>query len=246
MDGLSAGAKAAGKLLAVPAALWMAATAHAQSNACDSLKEKLAARIESGGVRGYSLDISPASTPLPSGAKVIGTCDGGAFRLVYRRFAAARDAAATQVPPTEPAPTLKAKKIEPPPAPPPPPAAPPAATRPAVREVAMPKPAITEPASSPSLSPPPAPTVPAAITTSASSVVAAQAMPEPISRAAQAGEATPAVQAPSWTARVSDFWAAYWPWIGAALLVPLAVLLWAWYAYNRDYDAAGLPRGPKL
>src|SRR3954468_19218227 len=69
--------------------LLAATLAQAQSGACDTLKTTLAARIESTGVRGYAMDVVPGRTAVPSGAKVIGSCDGGAFKVVYWRWASA-------------------------------------------------------------------------------------------------------------------------------------------------------------
>ena len=71
-----------------------AAGAQAQSSACDDFKAVLAARIESTGVRGYSLETVPASASVPSDAKVIGTCESGARKILYRRWGAARAASA--------------------------------------------------------------------------------------------------------------------------------------------------------
>ncbi|MFL6660670.1 MAG: DUF1161 domain-containing protein, partial [Rhizobacter sp.] len=92
------------------------AAAHAQSPACEMLKRTLAARIEATGVRGYSLEAVPAGVPVPSGAKVIGTCDGGANRIVYRRWAAVASAGASD------AGDARAARTSPAPAPPPVPA----------------------------------------------------------------------------------------------------------------------------
>jgi hypothetical protein len=76
---------------ALGAAGLLAATfAQAQSSSCETLKGTLASRIESTGVRGYAMDLVPGRTPVPSGAKVIGSCDGGAFKVVYWRWASAR------------------------------------------------------------------------------------------------------------------------------------------------------------
>ena len=66
----------------------LAAGAQAQTP-CDQLKAVLAARIDAAGARGYSLEAVPAGTPVPPGAKVIGTCEGGASKILYRRGAAA-------------------------------------------------------------------------------------------------------------------------------------------------------------
>ncbi|MEO8057848.1 MAG: DUF1161 domain-containing protein [Burkholderiales bacterium] len=61
-------------------------SALAQSNACDQLKATLAARIEATGVRGYSLEVVTAATPVPAGAKAIGNCEGGEQKVLYRRW----------------------------------------------------------------------------------------------------------------------------------------------------------------
>jgi hypothetical protein len=81
----------------------VAANAHAQAT-CDEFKAALAERIDATGARGYSLDTAPAGTPVPAGAKVIGTCDSGATAILYRRWGAARPAAAapTRSVPAEP------------------------------------------------------------------------------------------------------------------------------------------------
>jgi hypothetical protein len=42
------------------------------------------------------------------------------------------------------------------------------------------------------------------------------------------------------------FTAAHWPWLSAVLLLPLMLWGGAWIAHRRSYDAAGLPRGPRL
>jgi hypothetical protein len=75
----------------VASSMLLAAGAQAQTP-CDQLKAVLAARIDAAGARGYSLEAVPAGTPVPAGAKVIGTCEGGASKILYRREAAARPA----------------------------------------------------------------------------------------------------------------------------------------------------------
>jgi Protein of unknown function (DUF1161) len=75
----------------VASSMLLAAGAQAQTP-CDQLKAVLAARIDAAGARGYSLEAVPAGTPVPPGAKVIGTCEGGASKILYRRGAGARPA----------------------------------------------------------------------------------------------------------------------------------------------------------
>ena len=83
----------------VPSLWWVPAAsmlvpmaAIAQANACDQLKATLAARIEATGVRGYVLEVVPSATAVPAGAKAIGNCEGGARKVLYRRWGGASGA----------------------------------------------------------------------------------------------------------------------------------------------------------
>ncbi len=67
------------------ASLFLSIDANAQSSACDQLKGTLAARIEASGVRDYNFEIVPASTQVPPGARVIGSCEAGRYKVLYRR-----------------------------------------------------------------------------------------------------------------------------------------------------------------
>lgn len=70
-------------------ALVAAGAAEAQTPACEQLKTELAARIDATGARGYALESVPAGTPVPAGAKSIGSCEAGRYKVLYRRWAAA-------------------------------------------------------------------------------------------------------------------------------------------------------------
>jgi len=83
-------AKCCALTLLQAASMLLAAGAQAQIDPCEQLKGVLAARIEATGVRGYSLETVPAGTPVPPGAKAIGTCQSGASKVLYRRWGAAR------------------------------------------------------------------------------------------------------------------------------------------------------------
>ncbi|HEV7914017.1 MAG TPA: DUF1161 domain-containing protein, partial [Albitalea sp.] len=89
MKGVGAWWRSVAMMVPAAVSMGMAGTAQAQAPAgpCDVLKATLAARIEATGVRGYSLEAVPGRTPVPSGAKVIGTCEGGATKMLYRRWA---------------------------------------------------------------------------------------------------------------------------------------------------------------
>jgi len=243
-----------GAAWAVGAAGLLSATlAQAQSSACETLKTTLAARIESTGVRGYAMDVVPGRTPVPPGAKVIGNCDGGAFKVVYWRHASAR-----KMPAADEAKVVAAPPPAPLPATPAPVAATATAAAPKVpaaitpdakaQPVAapLPTPAVAAaPAPAPAPAPPPA--ITPAVATSARGIAAVPAVDERVAVAAQpvpveppAGDTLPFSQ------RATSFAAGNWPWMSALLLLPLALWLWAWRAHRSAYDEAGLPRGPKL
>ena len=229
----------------------LASDARAQSNACEMLKNTLTARIDPS-IHGFSMEIVPASTPVPRGAKVIGNCEAGARKILFRRFGGGSSAAASA---TEPAP---ASAVAPQAAPK---AAPPLAVAP--KKVEPPKPSSplvqsdrdlrSLPAPSVALVPPrvaeagPAVAVPARETpkTPSPRVSEAEAL-----RAAEPALARPEVTTtlapPPQETESSDLMAGPWRWAWALLLLPFAAWGWAWLARRRAYDEAGLPRGPKL
>ena len=217
----------------VPAALlWLPIIALAQANACDQLKATLAARIEATGVRGYSLEVVPAATPAPAGAKAIGNCEGGARKVLYRRWGGASASAPEAIV-----------------APAPPPQRPPPVARP---NVAAPGASVLAlaPASSPAPSPASAPAaIPAPANTPLARASAVDVVLEAdaaITPAAQTLPPEPPSEKPPLSQRVSEFVTTNWRWLLALLLVPLSVLGWAWRAHHLAYDKNGLPRGPRL
>ena len=68
----------------------IATPAHARKD-CEELKREIAAKIDANGVKAYSLEVLPADAKAPG--KVVGSCNGGAQRIVYQR----QDAASTLV-----------------------------------------------------------------------------------------------------------------------------------------------------
>lgn len=236
--GLAAGGH---RLVIAPAVVSMAVAggAQAQTASCDDFKAVLAARFESNGVRGYSLEAVPASAPTPADAKVIGNCESGAYKILYRRWGAARAAsvpapvAAVPGPPARRAPNTTTTAGEP-------------AARTSAASAAT---SVLRPIM------PTADAASAAQTTTgwqspapaaSASDIAAQrptepgdaVQPPPASIGDTANARQPSVQ------RAIDFSAAHWPWIGVLLLVPMAG--WIWRAYLSPYDKEGLPRGPRL
>jgi Protein of unknown function (DUF1161) len=207
---------------------WLAASmlvpvaALAQANACDQLKATLAARIEATGVRGYSLEAVPAATPVPAGSKVIGNCEGGERKVLYRRWGGAAAAAAA---PAAPAAIT---------APPPPPKRPPPVQRPTAPALAM----TPEPAPAPAVAA--APVAPAGETE-----VAPKADPVVVPAAPALTPELPD-EKPLLSRQLPEFLVMNWRWLLALLVVPLAFWAWAWRANSRAYDKNGLPRGPRL
>ena len=77
-----------GALAAMQAvSMLLGAEAWAQSSACEQLKSTLSARFDASGVRGYVLEAVPADAPVPPDARVIGNCDAGRTRMLYRKGA---------------------------------------------------------------------------------------------------------------------------------------------------------------
>jgi outer membrane biosynthesis protein TonB len=243
--------------VALPALL-LVASAQAQTVACEMLKASLATRVP-GGVSDFTLEAIPAADPLPAGGKVIGTCQTNTYKVVMRRHGSPAAAAAVAAAGSGIVVAKAAANATPAPVPAPKPAPSAAASAPAVVPV---KPAIV--AAAPVPPPPPPPVVAPA----PAPVPAPAAAPAPVERAkpetpapAPAPAAAPArakrnESAAAATAVASEpatptvsqpgFLARHWKWIAGGSVIVLAGLLWAWVAYRREYDEAGLPRGPKL
>jgi hypothetical protein len=208
------------------ASMLLAHGAHAQANACDQLKAALAARIDPG-IRGYSLEAVPGSASVPPGAKVIGTCEGGARKILFRRSG------------SPPSSTGTASAVEPASAPPASPA--PVETN---RRVAL---ASSDLASQRAATPAPVAKPLAEVHTSGASAMASAGTGDvPSVEPAPAQHDLPVMASAPFAQRVAEVLGRYWPWMAALALVPLGVLLRVWLAHRSGYDAAGLPRGPKL
>ncbi|MCU0091104.1 DUF1161 domain-containing protein [Pseudomonas koreensis] len=63
--------------------LSLAGGAFAAGKPCEELKAEIAAKLDAKNVSGYSLEIVDKGTA--SGGKVVGTCEGGAKEIVYKR-----------------------------------------------------------------------------------------------------------------------------------------------------------------
>ena len=214
------------------ASMLLAPSAQAQSYACTQFSDTLAARIDPS-IRGFTLETVPADAPVPAGAKVFGTCDGGAFKVLFRRGGNTRPvpSGASAAAPA-PRAAVVADKPAPAPAPLPSPTPPPAPLSTAAAPAAPPpsrepeKPVGSNPSDA------------AAARTTEPAVAAAEPAPADSDKTSDA-KASSALEEPGFMAR-------YWPWILALLALPVAVWLWAWQAHRSAYDEAGLPRGPKI
>lgn len=72
----------------VAVALLLSSSAYAQTAAkpCEELKAEIAKKVEANGVKSYTLDVVAKDTNTEG--KVVGTCEGGTKKIVYRREAA--------------------------------------------------------------------------------------------------------------------------------------------------------------
>jgi len=227
-----------GGMLLQVASMLLAAGAQAQANRCDQLKGVLAARIDASGVRGYTLETVPAGTPVPPGAKVIGTCEAGASKILYRRWGATRpssddpDAARpASTPQAVVLPTEQTRRspgvqgdrsLRPAPA-----SAPGPTPRPVSRS--------NEAASA--VAPPPG---------NASEVETVGGVDRAVAQPQQIPLDKTAVAKVPLARQASEFMAEHWRWIGALVFVLIAASIWVWQARRSVYDEAGLPRGPRL
>jgi len=71
------------KKFIVAAALLMITTPAFAMKACDELKSEIDAKLKAKGVKSYSLEIVPNAQVKDQ--KVVGTCDGGTKKIVYKR-----------------------------------------------------------------------------------------------------------------------------------------------------------------
>ena len=72
-------------LIAVVAALLIASPALAQRKDCGELKAEIDAKIKKNGVKESSLDIVPNEQVKEGMGSVVGSCDGGTKKIVYKR-----------------------------------------------------------------------------------------------------------------------------------------------------------------
>jgi hypothetical protein len=71
-------------LAAIGVLLFVPVCAYSQpGKSCDDLKTEIAGKLDAKGVKGYTLDI--VEKDKDSDGKVVGTCEGGAKKIVYSK-----------------------------------------------------------------------------------------------------------------------------------------------------------------
>jgi len=71
------------RLLMVAMVVSLSGSAWAQVKACEELKAEIDAKIKKNGVSKFTLEIVDANAQ--SDGKVVGTCDAGAKKIVYKK-----------------------------------------------------------------------------------------------------------------------------------------------------------------
>jgi hypothetical protein len=73
-----------GKLIvALVAALGLSGSAFAQGKSCDELKSDIEAKIKKNGVEKFTVEV--VDKDAQADGKVVGTCGGGAKKIVYKK-----------------------------------------------------------------------------------------------------------------------------------------------------------------
>ena len=77
-------------LLATAAVLFLSGSAHAQAaKPCEELKSEIAQKLDAKGVKSYTLEI--VAKDKDAEGKIVGTCEGGTKKILYRREAASQE-----------------------------------------------------------------------------------------------------------------------------------------------------------
>lgn len=71
------------KILIAAAAMMLVATPALAGKSCDELKAEIEAKIKAKSVKTYTLDV--VGKDEQKEGKVVGTCDGGAKKIIYKR-----------------------------------------------------------------------------------------------------------------------------------------------------------------
>lgn len=239
------------------AGLMLGASVQAQTVACEMLKASLASRVPAD-VKDFTLEAIPMADPVPEGGKQIGTCQTNTYKVIIRRHgtqaaAAAFAAAGSGVVAAKAAPGTPAPG---PAVVPPAPVTAAPAQAPASAAVPAKPPVAAQPATSPPPPPPPQKTAPVAAAPASQPAAEERTKaetPAPAPARSKKSESTTSATMAPMAAKPAEpaasgpgFFTRNWKWVAGGLAVLLAALVWAWVTHRRDYDEAGLPRGPKL
>jgi hypothetical protein len=81
--------------ITLAALLFVSACSYAQvAKPCEELKSEIATKLDAKGVKSYSLEIVPKDQDMEG--KVVGSCEGGTKKIVYRRTATAPETPAKE------------------------------------------------------------------------------------------------------------------------------------------------------
>jgi len=77
--------------------LFVSVPAHAQAaKPCEELKDEISKKLDAKGVKGYTLEI--VAKDKDAEGKIVGTCDGGAKKVIYSKAAAPAETPAKEPP----------------------------------------------------------------------------------------------------------------------------------------------------
>lgn len=75
------------KRLSALCCLLFLATPVLAKKSCDELKSEIEAKLNGKGVKSFTLTVVPAADVKEGEGRVVGTCDGGKMKIVYKRGA---------------------------------------------------------------------------------------------------------------------------------------------------------------
>ena len=78
--------------------LFSAAAQPLLATPCEEVKSQIAQKLDAKGVKFYTLEVVNKDKEVDTDSKVVGTCEGGAMKIVYKRGAAPAAAPAAAEP----------------------------------------------------------------------------------------------------------------------------------------------------
>lgn len=76
--------------------LFSAAAQPLLATPCEEVKSQIAQKLDAKGVKFYTLEVVNKDKEVDTDSKVVGTCEGGAMKIVYKRGAATAAPAAAE------------------------------------------------------------------------------------------------------------------------------------------------------